>query len=303
MHNNKWSRKAIALMVVVILVTAMAACEPLPGPVEDVFPRAQCDVYMEQGCAKLVVDSGGEIEMLSGGTLDLQSGATVGIGAGMTIEGATVLSNTLVVTGTSDLQGNISSSVGAITMTDNLLIDGAADVVQLTVQGYTTQTAQTFVVEDSGGTDRFTVNDSGNTVAAGTLTVTGAVDVGGDVTMENDEVLSNATDTVIDVSAFFGFAVQSTCVITGGDSITPTGTYQPVSSTLTMTTSTSTAILDGVFTGQVLLIVNANAADPITVDDGGNTILSGDAVLGPDDTLFVIWDGSDWVEIAQANNT
>jgi hypothetical protein len=33
-------------------------------------------VYIEQGAAKMVVASGGEIEVQSGGTLDIQSGAT-----------------------------------------------------------------------------------------------------------------------------------------------------------------------------------------------------------------------------------
>lgn len=67
----------------------------------------------------------------------------------------------LVVVGTSDLQGNISDSAGTLTVADNALIDGAADAEQLVVQGNGTQTSNSFVVEQSDGTDVFTVDDNG----------------------------------------------------------------------------------------------------------------------------------------------
>lgn len=47
----------------------------------------QAKVYMEQGAKKLVVGSGGEVEIQSGGTLDVQSGATFSIDAEMVITG------------------------------------------------------------------------------------------------------------------------------------------------------------------------------------------------------------------------
>ena len=50
-------------------------------------------------------------------------------------------------------------------------------------------------------------------------------------------------------------------------------------------------------------MVNENASDAITIDDGANTRLSGNAVLGNDDSLMLIWDGADWLEIAQADTT
>jgi hypothetical protein len=69
----------------------------------------------------------------------------------------------LTVVGTSDLQGNVSDSGGTFTVADLAMIDGAEDGVQLTVQGYSTQTSDSFVVEDSAGTDDFVVGGTGIT--------------------------------------------------------------------------------------------------------------------------------------------
>lgn len=72
--------------------------------------------------------------------------------------------NDLEVTGTSDLQGNVSSSSGVLTVTDNILLDGQADAAQLTVQGWTTQTTGLLVLEQSDGTDKMTVSNEGQVV-------------------------------------------------------------------------------------------------------------------------------------------
>jgi hypothetical protein len=58
----------------------------------------------------------------------------------------------------------------ANTWTAAQIIDGSTDAVQLTVQGNATQTALPFVVEASGGTDVFTVSNTG---AIGTASSSG----------------------------------------------------------------------------------------------------------------------------------
>jgi len=63
---------------------------------------------------------------------------------------------------TMDVAGNISDSDSAVTIADNAMIDGAADAVQLTVQSHGTQTNNTFVVEQSDGTDLFWVDNNGD---------------------------------------------------------------------------------------------------------------------------------------------
>lgn len=55
-------------------------------------------------------------------------------------------------------------------------IDGTADEIQLLVQAHSTQTASLVTFENSAGTDMFTVSNAGNTVIAGSLSVTGVID-------------------------------------------------------------------------------------------------------------------------------
>ena len=137
--------------------------------------------------------------------------------------------------------------------------------------------------------------DNGVDLSAGSFT--------SDHVLQNGEIIENATDTVVSISAFTAFVEATPVAVTSGGTITATATYQPITSSGAVTTSTSTAIADGVKIGQILILVNENGSDVITIDDGGNTKLSGDAVLGAKDTLMLIWDGTDWVELAQANNT
>lgn len=53
--------------------------------------------------------------------------------------------------------------------TGTLVVDGSTDTIQMRVQGHSTQTNEILVVENSAGTDLFTVNNSGNLVVAGTV--------------------------------------------------------------------------------------------------------------------------------------
>lgn len=85
---------------------------------------------------------------------------------------------TLDIAGASDLKGNLSDSGGAFTIADNVMVDGAADAIQLTVQGYTTQTTGLLVLETSGGTDKLTVSNDGNLAVAGTADIAGTLQYG-----------------------------------------------------------------------------------------------------------------------------
>ena len=391
-------------------------------------------------------------------------------------------SGNTVVAGTSDLQGNISDSGGTLTVADDVLIDGAADASQLTVQGYTTQTNSLLTLEQSDGTDKFSVSNEGHVVLSGeadsdtanydnwfeisgemtgtgtkdrnyglviemtrpageelgsgdhdeaalkiridteavtttagtvlraidaeskadnpsgTVTnlygasltaksdtgagsvatmvalttnahanaevttemgaadfrlyrqsaneptseyvikvrngstsgsgadagiyllsdygsseTTDSMDYGidmasaqinqADLRLENGETIDNGTDTVIALSNFLAMGERQGIIVSEGSTITPTGTYQPISSASAVTTSATTAIADGVKNGQLLILVNENASDTIIVKDSANTHLSGDITLGNDDTLMLMWDGADWLELATSNNS
>jgi hypothetical protein len=67
MHRVRWAL-ALAALGVVFLAVGIAGAQ------------YNAKVYIEQGAAKMVVASGGEIEVRSGGTLDVQSGATLSAG-------------------------------------------------------------------------------------------------------------------------------------------------------------------------------------------------------------------------------
>ena len=90
-------------------------------------------------------------------------------------------------------------------------------------------------------------------------------------------------------------------VVTNG-AITPAGTYSPITSTAAIVLSATTSIANGANRGELLLLINENAADTITVKDAANTALTGDIALGPKDALLMIWDGADWVEVSASNN-
>ena len=140
----------------------------------------------------------------------------------------------------------------------------------------------------------------------GTVGIEGNVAVTGTLASSGAATLASASVTGVGtVGTFLGWGEATAVSVTAGSTITPAGSYQPItcSEVGPVTTSTTTAIADGGAVGYMLILVNENVTQTITIDDGGNTLLSGDAVLGAGDTLWMIWDGADWVEIAQANNT
>lgn len=68
-------------------------------------------------------------------------------------------------------QANVTAALAGGTVAGTVTIDGAADVVQLTVQGNSTQTNDIFVVENSAGTDVFNIDNLGNGYFLGDLSV------------------------------------------------------------------------------------------------------------------------------------
>lgn len=181
-----------------------------------------------------------------------------------------------------------------------------------------------FTVDDTA----FTVADTtGNTAISGTLTVSDTSDFNGVLDMSNNAISNigaagtdfsatggltladaltissggaNVTGSIdgsadVDVGTWLNLSVQPTLAITAGTTITPTGTYQVITSTAWYTTSAATAIADGGEVGDLLALQNGNAADNITVDGAGaNVECSSDVVLAAKWVLWLLWDGTDW---------
>lgn len=66
---------------------------------------------------------------------------------------------------------------------------------------------------------------------------------------------------------------------------------------------TDPAIADGL-TGQIIVIEGTNDSNTVTIADNCNTQLAGDAsvVLGLNDTIMLIFNGTDWLEISRSAN-
>ncbi len=103
-------------------------------------------------------------------------------------------------------------------------------------------------------------------------------------------------------STSFTGANQSSQVVTAGFTLVPGTGYVLLSAASAVTSSVTTAIADGTFAGQGLILQGTSNTNTITIKDNANTALAGDCVLGLKDTLTMVWDGSDWVETARANN-
>lgn len=138
-----------------------------------------------------------------------------------------------------------------------------------------------------------------NIGAAGTdFSSTGSLTLANDLTVTDDL-------TAADVYAgdWLHLTASTTVAVGSGATITPLGSYQPITSTAGVTTSTSTAIADGSAAGDILILRNANASDAITVDGaGGNVECGGNVALGANDVLTLLWNGSDWSCLALRDN-
>jgi len=113
---------------------------------------------------------------------------------------------------------------------------------------------------------------------------------------------TNLTNLVLsgdlEVDGWYTLYRQTPHTVTAGLAITPCGSFQPLTATAP-TTVTAIVAGDG---GDLLVLHNVDLTDAITVTEGSALILSGDAALGPDDSLILLSDGDSWVELAQADN-
>jgi hypothetical protein len=137
------------------------------------------------------------------------------------------------------------------------------------------------------------------------LDLSGAAINTADIRMENGETISNGTDTAVQLGGFLAFTEGTVIDLAAGGTITPTATYQPITTSEggSCTTSTSTAIADGAVAGAILILCNEDAQD-IVIDDGANTDIGGNQTLtgGAGDCLWLIWNGADWNKIAEIGN-
>ena len=91
---------------------------------------------------------------------------------------------------------------------------------------------------------------------------------------------------------------QATLTIADGGTIAPTGLYQPVTAAGAVgCTMSGTGAVDG----QLCVLMNVGANN-IVITDTGTTMLTGNLTLGQYDTVFLVFDGTNWLQLGTANN-
>lgn len=91
-------------------------------------------------------------------------------------------------------------------------------------------------------------------------------------------------------------SAQTSITVTNGNPFTPTGTYQPITAAgeVTPTVAIGTA-------GDVVVLINTSA-QTINIADSGTMMLNTAVALGQYDVLVLWCDGTNWLQIATANN-
>lgn len=149
---------------------------------------------------------------------------------------------------------------------------------------------------------RITVTLNGITVQRGGVTVTD-----GGITVEDDDVTVTEGVTAADVTVTDDLTVdddasigsdltlgqQTVFTITQAGTLTPTGTYQQ----LTAAGAVSFGSIVTGTAGDVLTLVNIGS-NTITITDTGTLKLSGNAALGQYDSVTLLSDGTNWIQVA-----
>jgi hypothetical protein len=101
-----------------------------------------------------------------------------------------------------------------------------------------------------------------------------------------------------------GFPIVSPGTVSpaAGSTLVPTTGFMKLTAASPVTLNATTAISSGTVPGMTLILEGTSDANTVTIPDNANTRLSSAHVLGANDTLTLLWDGSAWVETAFANN-
>ncbi len=113
-------------------------------------------------------------------------------------------------------------------------------------------------------------------------------------------LLANGTLTLQPTALTVGFLNLSpgeNITVTQDSTITSLAAYQP----LTADEAVSTGSVTTGATGQVVIFTNVST-NTITISDTGTLKLTGNIALGQFDSLMLVSDGTNWLQVATANN-
>jgi hypothetical protein len=160
------------------------------------------------------------------------------------------------------------------------------------------------IADDLDVTDDITADDATlGSAGGGVLTVNGTTVITGNTSIGNG---SSASTLAVwgDQSNNANFILQGWQRMDGepftvedGRNITPTNTYMELSSSGTVTAAGIVAGTEG----DLLILVNVGAQN-IVLPDSGTLKLSGGLTLAASDSVVLIADGTNWVQLATSNN-
>lgn len=203
-----------------------------------------------------------EIMALVDGIMDVDGAVT--LNSTLDVDGLVTANGGMVVTGANSATGAVAGSTGAFTTTLK-----------------------------SGGQANF----NGGSVTVGQASATGAV-VGASATITGTAAANALEATTSATVGTWGiFTKQSNITVTAGGNISPTGTYQPLTAAGAVGTSDITAGA----AGRLLILTNVGT-NAITITDTGTIMLGADCALGQYDTLTLLSDGTNWLELNRNDN-
>jgi hypothetical protein len=170
------------------------------------------------------------------------------------------------------------------------LIDGSANSIQLTVRGYTTQTAGLLVFENSAGTDELTLSNAGALFVNGTADLRGNLSDGGG-TFTVADIAEVTDDTTFDESVIYA----STAITPSNlSTLTVDKTFYIVNSSTNVTFTLGTS---GAVAGQMLILYFDDNHSVIIADTNVRTTTGGALTMGQYDVVGWIYSGAAWVEL------
>lgn len=141
---------------------------------------------------------------------------------------------------------------------------------------------------------RLTVSKLGAIIQLGDLEVTE-----GNVEVVAGDLAVTAGDTTLGGHLITTAAGEIT--VTPGGTVTPAGSYQPITAAASGTGTSAIAGCSTDTTGDRVTFINTSA-NTITFTDTGTLKLSGNAALGQYDVLSVLCDGTNWLQTGKVDN-
>ena len=115
-------------------------------------------------------------------------------------------------------------------------------------------------------------------------------------------LVKKESDTALSIGAGFGSTATDNTTLGAGFTITPATSYHIVGGTSPRISSATTAIADGSFMGQLMILEGTDDTNTITIKNGANTVLGSDITLGNYQTLVLVWDGLAWVTVSSSSS-